>query len=258
MINRRRFLINSAASMGASVLGGSHLAQAAGNNPFCVEGYNYCRPNFKKRSRILFQGDSITDMNRGRDERDRNHYLGHSYVYLIAARLGADMPETALDFYNRGISGHKVADLRNRWQTDTIDMKPDLLSILIGINDVEAGVSPESFEKDYRYILDTSRKANPDLRLVLLEPFILQSGRLQDQQVWKSRRAATDKLRTVVAQLADQYDVVFIKTQNIFDSAADAVSPEYWMWDGIHPLPQGHELIARQWLQEVSTRWPNK
>jgi len=220
-------------------------------------------PSFKKGSRLLFQGDSITDMKWGRKESDRNHYLGHSYVFLLAARLGVEMPEAQLDFYNRGNSGNKVADLRRRWQSDAIDMKPDILTILIGTNDVGAGlrkpeniVTPEAFEADYRFILDASRKANPDLRLVLMDPFVLPTGGLKDPQAYAARRKPTDTLREVVAKLAREYDAVHIRTQDIFDSAANTVSPEHWMWDGIHPLPQGHELITRHWLQQVSERWP--
>jgi lysophospholipase L1-like esterase len=209
-----------------------------------------------KGSRILFLGDSITDMKWGRNERDRNHYLGHSYVYLIASRLGVDMPQAQLEFINRGISGHKVADLKARWQKDAIDMKPDLLSILIGVNDVSQsgakGVPLDRWVADYRFILDASRKANADLPLVLLDPFVLRSGRLKSEAVWKHWRGEVDKLCGMVAQLAKDYRAVHVRTQDVFDAAAKAVSPEHWIWDGVHPLPQGHELIARNWLQEVS------
>lgn len=221
-----------------------------------VRGYHYRQPSFKKGSRLLFQGDSITDMKWGRNQQDRNHYLGHSYVYLIAARLGVEIPETHLDIYNRGMSGHSVADLRQRWQSDALDMNPDLLSILVGTNDVNRGVQPKAFDSDYRYILDASYKANPSLRLVLLDPFVLQTGKLASDKAWNLRRTATDKLRVIVAQLAKEYRAVHIETQGIFDDAAKAVSPEHWIWDGVHPLPQGHELIARNWIQEVSARWP--
>ncbi|HEX8372711.1 MAG TPA: SGNH/GDSL hydrolase family protein [Chthoniobacterales bacterium] len=221
-----------------------------------VGGYHYQLPSFKKGSRLLFQGDSITDMSWGRDESDRNHYLGHGYVYLIAARLGVDMPEAQLDIYNRGISSQKVAQLRQRWQTDAIEMKPDVLSILIGTNDVRHAVPQENFEADYREILDASRSANPELRLVLLDPFVLPTGTLKDENEWASRRSAIDELGIVVARLAKEYDAVHIKTQEVFDTAAKAAPPEQWIWDGLHPLPQGHELIARNWLLEVSARWP--
>jgi lysophospholipase L1-like esterase len=222
-----------------------------------VSGYHYRLPDFKKGTRLLFQGDSITDMKWGRDQSDRNHYLGHSYVFLIAARLGVDMPEAQLDFYNRGRSGHAVANLRKRWQEEAIDIKPDVLSILIGTNDMGFGVQPEAFETDYRFILEASKKANPELKLVLMDPFRLKCGKKYDDgKDWDAHRSALDKLGEVVGKLAADFDAVHIKTQEIFDRAADRIGPEHWMWDGVHPLPQGHELIARHWLDAVCDRWP--
>jgi lysophospholipase L1-like esterase len=249
-------MTGSMSAVGALTVGSNARAEPPRANASSVAGYNYRLPSFKNGSRLLFQGDSITDMNWGRNQSDRNHYLGHSYVYLIAARLGVDMPEAQLDIYNRGMSGHTVADLRKRWQKDAIEMRPDVLSILIGTNDVGSGVKEEAFETDYREILDASRNSNPDLRLVLLDPFVLRTGKLKDEKAWTSRRSATDKFGMVVARLAKDYNAVHIKTQAIFDSAAKAVTPEQWIWDGVHPLPQGHELIARNWLTEVSARWP--
>ena len=256
MLNRRTFMTRNMAAIGAAALPIELQAEQSRAKASAIGGYNYVLPSFKKGSRLLFQGDSITDMNWGRNQNDRNHYLGHSYVYLIAARLGVDMPEAQLDIYNRGMSGHTVGDLRKRWQKDAIEMKPDVLSILIGTNDVGSGVKEKAFETDYREILDASRNSNPDLRLVLLDPFVLRTGKLKDEKAWASRRSATDKLGIVVAGLAKDYNAVHIKTQDIFDSAAKAVTPEQWIWDGVHPLPQGHELIARNWLLEVSARWP--
>lgn len=222
-------------------------------------GYYYRLPEFATGSRLLFQGDSITDMNWGRNEADRNHYLGHSYVYLIAARLGVDIPAAKLEFFNRGVSGNAVCDLKNRWLSDAVDMNPDLLSILVGVNDVgragEAGVPLDAWEADYRFILDASRKANLALRLVLLDPFVLPTGRLADKDQWHRWRGQVDALCTIVERLAVDYQAVHIRTQEIFDAAAAAVEPAHWMWDGVHPLPQGHELIARHWLQEVSACW---
>ena len=222
-------------------------------------GYDYPRPGFKPGSRLVFQGDSITDMKWGRNEKDRNHYLGHSYVYLIASRLGVDLPKVGLDVYNRGMSGHKVRDLRDRWQSDAIDLKPDLLSILVGVNDVGrhlSGVDVARWEDDYRFMLDASRSDNPALRLVLLDPFVLASGRLSSIDAFDAWRRQVERLIPVVARLATDFDAVHIRTQQVFDDAASAVSPEHWIWDGVHPLPQGHELIAREWIREVSSRWP--
>ena len=254
MLDRRTF-IKAGACGGATVLTASTSVDAATTNPSGVRGYDYRLPKLANGSRLLFLGDSITDMKWGRNERDRNHYLGHSYVYLIASRLGVDMLEAQLEFFNRGISGHKVSDLKARWQKDAIDMKPDLLSILIGINDVSRGGSLEQWEADYRFILDASRKTKEDLPLVLLDPFVLRSGRLKNEDAWKKWRGKVDKYGAVVAQLSEDYGAVHVKTQEVFDAAAKAVSPEHWIWDEVHPLPQGHELIARNWLQQVSGRF---
>ena len=132
-------------------------------------------------------------------------------------------------------------------------MKPDLLSILIGVNDVSRGGTVEQWEADYRLILDASRKAKADLSVVLLDPFVLRSGRLKNEAAWKKWRGKVDQYCGIVAQLAKDYDAVHVKTQEVFDAAAKSVSPEHWIWDGVHPLPQGHELIARNWLQQVSS-----
>jgi lysophospholipase L1-like esterase len=254
MVDRRRFLQGGVAGGAALSLAGT--GQAAPPNPSGVAGYGYRLPTFAPGNRMLFLGDSITDMKWGRNERDRNHYLGHSYVYLIASRLGVDLPQAKLEFFNRGMSGHRLTDLRARWQKDAIDMKPDVLSILVGVNDVSRGggkpVPLDRWEADYRFILDASRKANADLRIVLLDPFVLCSGRLKEDDAWQRWRGEVDRMGATVGQLARDYKAVHVKTQEVFDAAAEAVSPGHWIWDGVHPLPQGHELIARTWLEEVS------
>ncbi len=256
MIDRRSFVCGGVTSATLLSTADESNAKDERRASSSVVGYDYVVPNFKKGARLLFQGDSITDMKWGRNQRDRNHYLGHSYVYLIAARLGVDMPEAQLEFYNRGMSGHKVRDLKARWQKDAIDMKPDWLSILIGINDVGRTVTKDKglaeWEADYRFILDASRKANADLNVVLLDPFVLASGGLAEPSAFKAKRAIVEKLCEIVPRLAKDYGAIHVKTQEVFDEAARKVSPEQWIWDGVHPLPQGHELIARNWLQAVS------
>jgi lysophospholipase L1-like esterase len=117
-------------------------------------------PAFRPGTRILFQGDSITDGNRGRSL-DPNHILGHGYAFLIAARFGAMLPERTLTFLNRGISGNTVADLSARWTKDTLDLKPDLLSILIGINDASRQVPLDEFEQTHDRLLADAVAANP-------------------------------------------------------------------------------------------------
>jgi lysophospholipase L1-like esterase len=223
-------------------------------------GYSYPVPALKKGAHILFIGDSITDMQRSRKPYgwDQNHLLGHSYVFLIAGRLGIDAVDSNYTFSNRGISGNTVADLKKRWQQDAIDPKPDLISILIGTNDVGKGVTPQAYERDYRTILSKSKKVNPNLKLVLLDPFVLSSGKLGDQKIWHNRKTATDQMRMVVAGLAQEFQAVHVPMQDIFDEAISVAPAVHWVWDGIHPLPAGHEIIARSWLDAVFSRWPGK
>lgn len=121
---------------------------------------------FTPGARILFQGDSITDGNRGRTA-DPNHILGHGYVFIIAAKYGSAFPELRLDFVNRGVSGNTVLDLEKRWQKDVLDLKPDVLSVLIGVNDEGRGVPLDQYEQVYDKIIVQARSANPKLKLVL-------------------------------------------------------------------------------------------
>ncbi len=121
---------------------------------------------FTPGARILFQGDSITDGNRGRSA-NPNHILGHGYVFIIAAKYGAAFPDLKLDFLNRGVSGNTVLDLEKRWQKDTLDLKPDVLSILIGVNNSGRGVSLDQYEQVYDKLITQAKAANPKIKLVL-------------------------------------------------------------------------------------------
>lgn len=252
--NSRRAFLSSAVAGAAAVT--ALPAQADDRvNPIGVTGYGYKLPKLAQGSTLLFQGDSITDMKWGRNQRDRNHYLGHSFAFLIAARLQADMPAAALNFLNRGISGNTVAELQARWQQDAIELAPDVLTILVGINDagralrLSKKVDDVAYERSYRDLLTQSRRANPKLALVLLEPFVLAGGKRT------GLRAEAERLRPVVARLAIEFDAALIKTQDLFDRAALQGGAEHWIWDGVHPLPQGHELIARHWIATVADKW---
>ena len=256
-MNRRDFISKSIPASGALAYQGSApFLQGNEAKSNVVNGFTYELPKFKNGARLLFQGDSITDMNWGRNQKDRNHYLGHSYVFLLASRLGVDMAEANLEFFNRGVSGNKVSDLRKRWHKDAIEMNPDWLSILVGVNDVSQGrgqpIDLKKWEGDYRHILNESRKINPDLNIVLMDPFVLRMTRLSSDDQWKYWRGEIDKLGQIVSRMAKDFDAVHIETQKIFDQAARYTSPQHWIWDGVHPLPQGHELIARNWLQAVA------
>lgn len=252
-MERRHFIRRGLLSSGTVALSGLASGEESGAS---VSKGGVLLPDLKKGCRLLFQGDSITDMKWGRNQSDRNHYLGHSYVFLLAARLGVEMPEAQLDFYNRGRSGHAVSNLRKRWQEEAIDLKPDLLTVLIGTNDAGQQVSVEDYERDYHFILGESRKANPELRLVLMDPFVVRAGKYADEKLYSEHRAKVEAYGRIVERIAKDFDAVHVKLRDVFDAAAKAVSPEHWIWDGIHPLPQGHELIARHWLEKVSERWP--
>ena len=204
-------------------------------------------------TRILFQGDSITDGNRGRNA-DPNHILGHGYQFIIAARFGESLAEHHLVFQNRGISGNKVSDLAGRWRTDTLDLKPDLLSILIGINDLNAGVSAADYERQYDQLLTETRSALPSVRLVLGEPFGLPVGHFATD--WEKHRSDLAARRDIVHRLADKHHAVVVPYQQAFDAATRRAPAAEWIWDGIHPTYAGHQLMANEWIRVVRAAWP--
>ncbi|CAN5509513.1 platelet-activating factor acetylhydrolase IB subunit [soil metagenome] len=211
-----------------------------------------CPPIFEPNETILFQGDSITDGNRGRSE-DPNHILGHGYVFSIASRYGAAYPAQRLTFINRGVSGNKVSDLVARWQTDTIDLKPDVLSVLVGVNDIYfakenfAGFSTEKLFETYDKLLADTKKSRPNIKFVLCQPFTLDVGMvLSDADGWHKAIAKVD---VVVDQLAVKYHAPVVHFQQVFDEATKRAPADHWIWDGIHPTYSGHALMADEWIR---------
>ena len=204
-------------------------------------------------ARVLFQGDSITDGNRGRTP-DPNHILGHGYAFLLAARYGAAFPELALDFVNRGISGHTVLDLEARWAEDTLALSPDVLSILIGVNDWYFKVPIAQYTEVFDRLLAAARVANPGLKLVLCAPFVLPVAGLRDDyaNVLADIRARSE----IVARLAATYGAAYVPFQQAFDDACRRAPAEHWIWDGIHPTYSGHQVMADAWEAAVRAYWP--
>src|SRR5436853_7824618 len=172
---RRDFLKKIVAFTATTSFTPQFLNATAANDDKDGEGFTF-----------LFQGDSITDGNRSRDN-DWNHVMGHGYQYIIAAKLWYDFPAKGFHFFNRGISGNKVTDLAARWQTDTINIQPGVLSILIGINDITAFIydnknfSAEAYETGYRKLLQETKTQLLNVQLVLCEPFILPVGKINDK-----------------------------------------------------------------------------
>lgn len=214
----------------------------------------------RKNLRFLFQGDSITDGNRGRNE-DPNHILGHGYCFAVSSRIGADFPQYGFQFINRGISGNTVVDLEKRWITDTLNLKPDVLSLLIGINDVNAlidgvdnALDATKFESLYRKLLTKCKEQNPDILMVLGLPFFFAAGWRKDQyQKW---HPLTEERATIVRKIASDFNAVLLDYPRVFEEAQKRAPIDYWIWDGIHPTAFGHELMAREWIKQVSNRLP--
>ena len=214
---------------------------------------------FSDNALILFQGDSITDGGRSRDEAP-NHTLGHGYTYLLAARLGAEYPAKNWQFRNRGISGNRTPDLYARWREDTVKLRPAVLSILIGVNDIWAeyargtGVSAEKYARVYRLLLEETRAELPETQLILMEPFALPVDKiLLAPEYWARELPLRQQ---IVAELAAEFAAIFVPLQCEFDAAAKNVAdPGYYICDGIHPTAAGHELIARAWMRALSGKF---
>lgn len=205
---------------------------------------------------VLFQGDSITDGARGRNS-DLNHILGHGYQYILAGKLLADNPGKNIEVINRGISGNRVSDLFGRWQEDCLDLKPTVLSILIGINDIAfkyingSGSDPDRFEKIYCNLIDEVLERDPDTFLVIMEPFY---GVSPDTDIHAHYVPRIDAMRKKAKAVAEKYNAVFVPLQDVFDDFAQKHDIFEAIWDGIHPTVLGHQLIANRWEESVEKR----
>ena len=216
--------------------------------------------NLKENDIILFQGDSITDGNRGRNS-DLNHVHGHGYQYIIAAELTADNLDKNVEFINRGISGNRIADLYGRWAEDCLNLKPTILSILVGVNDIifnwehKSGSDPESYEKIYRYLLDEVKKQNPDTLIVIMEPFF---GEKKEKELNTFFKENIGGYAAAAKKIAEEYGAVFVPLQDMIDSYKEKTDIYNILWDGIHPTTCGHELIARRWKECVKSALENR
>ena len=206
---------------------------------------------------VLFQGDSITDA--GRDRRAEGHanhagMLGRGYPHHIAAWGLTEYPQLDLKVYNRGISGNKVPDLDARWEKDCLELKPAVLSILVGVNDIwhklngKYDGTVDDYEKGFAALLQRTRKALPEVKLVVCDPFVLRCGAVNDKWFpeFAERRAAAKRV-------ADGAGAIFVPFQKVFDDAVAAgTKPEYWARDGVHPTVAGHGLMAKTWIEAIN------
>lgn len=210
--------------------------------------------SIKPNSLILFQGDSITDAGRNRENELPNNpqALGSGYPNLIAAQLLQSQPADDLQFLNRGISGNRVVDLYARWKSDALNLKPDVISILIGVNDTwhefgsQNGVEVDRYETVYRMLLNFTKEKLPDVTLVLCAPFVLRCGVVTEE--WLVEMA---QRQAVVSRLAEEFGAIHVPSQTAFNEAVETAPPSYWAADGVHPTPAGHQVLANTWLDAV-------
>lgn len=239
MTNRRHFLAAG--------------ATAAGLAPLVARSES--KVSLKAGATILFQGDSITDAGRDRKRQVPNDAksLGNGYPVFAAGGLLRDHPKLGLKIHNRGISGNKVPDLDARWEVDALEIKPDVLSILIGVNDIWHKLggrydgNPEVYRDGFLALLERTKKALPEVTLVVCEPFVLRTGAVTEEWFpeFETRRA-------YAKEVSDSAGAIWVPFQERFDEAvAGGTEPGYWAGDGVHPTVAGHALMAETWRSTV-------
>ncbi len=208
-----------------------------------------------KGQTILFQGDSITDA--GRDKNDQGFNtagnLGEGYSLLAGASMLNKYADLSLKIFNRGISGNKVYQLAGRWDADCLELKPDVLSILIGVNDFWHKIDGhydgtlEIYKNDYTALIERTLKALPNVKLIICEPFAVNGI-----------KSVTDKwfpdfygYQKASKEISDKFKATFIPYQRIFDEARKKAPGDYWTGDGVHPTLAGAQLMAKAWLKAI-------
>jgi len=205
--------------------------------------------------KLLFIGDSITDCGRARSE-DKGGDLGDGYVRDIAALLGATYPHYTLEIVNKGIGGNTTRDLKNRWNEDVLELRPDWLSLMIGTNDVwrqfdspdQKQVLPDEFEANMRQLIS---ELQPQLSggLVLMTPFFIEPSGVDPM------RARMDEYSAMTKQIAHESEAIFVDTQAAFNRVLDFKPSSALSDDRVHPNAVGHMVLARAWLNAISFSW---
>ena len=210
--------------------------------------------------KLLFIGDSITDSGRAKPIGESvNGGLGNGYVSFVDAFLGATKPDLRLRTINMGVGGNTVRDLESRWQSDVLDLKPDMVSVMIGINDVwrqfdsplakETHIGPE----DYRDTLDRLlARTTPQVeRLFVASPFFIEANR-QD-----AMRVRMDEYGAYAHEVAIQHGAIWVDVQAAFDAILKHVPSQSLAGDRIHPDATGHAVITRAFLKAMGVQWPS-
>jgi len=204
---------------------------------------------------ILFQGDSITDAGRKKSDQPANSSLGMGpgYAFVAASEMLYRYPSKTLKCYNKGVSGNKVYQLADRWQTDCLDLKPTVLSILVGVNDFWHTLvngytgTIKTYRDDYKALLDRTKQALPDVKLIIGEPYAVIGVKAVDDKWYPN----FNEYRQAAREISDSFGAAFIPYQEIYDKAQKSAPGSYWTVDGVHPSLAGARLMAEAWLQTV-------
>jgi lysophospholipase L1-like esterase len=246
--NRRNFIKNVAvgtlASISIPMIVSSALANEKGK-----------KVALAKNDVVLFQGDSITDWGRNHDKTIANDTssLGTGYCLLASGLLLQTHPDKNLQIFNKGISGNKVFQLADRWDADTLAIKPNVLSIHIGVNDFWHTLSHayngtiDTYIGDYHKLLDRTKQALPDVKLIICEPFAVKGVKAVDDKWYP----AFDAYRKAARDIANEYNAAFVPWQTVTDKALELAPPTYWSLDGVHPSLAGEALMAHAWMEAV-------
>lgn len=208
-----------------------------------------------ERKLVLFQGDSITDAGRT-SSTDEFCALGCGYPFVLSGIIGTGEQHQEYIITNKGISGNRVVDLYSRWKEDTLNLKPAVISILIGVNDVwheyqhGSGVCAKKFRKVYSLLLEETKEALPDTKIVLCEPFILPIGEVEKlAECWEQEMKGR---REIVKEMSQLFHTDFVPLQDMLSEEAERLGAGQILKDGVHPTATGHTLIAKQWIKYVS------
>lgn len=204
----------------------------------------------KKIEKILFFGDSITDAGRCRDSDSTNSAMGTGYVFNIAGDLKREDP--SIQILNRGISGNRIVDLYARIKMDVWNLNPDVLSILIGVNDVwhevssQNGVELDRFVKIYDMLISDTLKVLPNVKIILCEPFVLKGISTEPEY---DKFLVVKEYAKAVKMLAEKYSLDFLPLQKVLDDAAEKTCVADYVPDGVHPSIAGARIIADEWVK---------
>ncbi|MBQ8600304.1 MAG: SGNH/GDSL hydrolase family protein [Clostridia bacterium] len=199
--------------------------------------------------RILFQGDSITDCGRNRDRLDS---LGGGYPNLVGCYLAGEYPGE-YECINKGISGNRIVDVYARIKKDIINLQPDIMSIMIGVNDVwhevnhQNGVSAEKYEMLYDLMLSEIKETLPELKIMIISPYVIKGTATED--TWDVFRPEVEKRAAAAKRIAEKYGLPFVDMLTKFDEAVEKYPDEEWAADGVHAKNAGKELLKRAWLE---------